>query len=119
MNIGQLHRYGEWHALRGGLGWWLIGFLGFGRPVCHMRGRHTIGVFAGAEESATCSWCRQKLGLVTYRKGPKAIPPPGEPLPVTFESAVHEGLLAGTLPKSSNDFPGYTPSILFDKPDGG
>ena len=111
MKLGQVHRYGEWHALRGGFGWWLIGLLGFGRPVCHMRGRHTIGVFAGGEELATCSWCRQKLGLMTYRKG---TPPPGEP--ATFEGAVHEGLLAGTLPKPSNDFPGYTPSILFAEP---
>ena len=108
MKLGQVHRYGEWHALRGGFGWWLIGLLGFGRPVCHMRGRHTIGVFAGGEESATCSWCRQKLGLMTYRKG---TPPPGEPVAVVkFDHPV------GLDPEIT---PANLPSILFAEPDGG
>jgi len=115
MKLGQIHRYGEVHALRGG--WWLLArFFEYGRAICHTKGRRLYRRFDNGAEAVTCNWCRQKLGLVTYRKGPKAIPPPGEPLPVTFEGAVHEGLLAGTLPKPSNDFPGYTPRILFAEP---
>jgi hypothetical protein len=115
MKLAQLHRYGEVHALRGG--WWLLApFFDCGRAICHTKGRRLYSLFDNGAEAVTCNWCRQKLGLVTYHKGPKPIPPPDEPLPATFEEAVHEGLLAGTLPKSSNDFPGYTPSILFAEP---
>jgi len=112
MKLGQIHRYGEVHALRGG--WWLLArFFEYGRAICHTKGRRLYRRFDNGAEAVTCNWCRQKLGLMTYRKG---TPPPGEPVPVTFEGAVHEGLLAGTLPKPSNDFPGYTPRILFAEP---
>ena len=110
MKLAQLHRYGEVHALRGG--WWFLApFFERGRAICHTKGRRLYSLFDNGAEAVTCNWCRQKLGLMTYRKG---TPPRGEP--ATFEGAVHEGLLAGTLPKPSNDFPGYTPSILFDEP---
>jgi len=80
MKLAQLHRYGEVHALRGG--WWLLApFFDCGRAICHTKGRRLYSLFDNGSEAVTCNWCRQKLGLVTYRKGPKAIPPPGEPLP--------------------------------------
>jgi hypothetical protein len=77
MKLGQLHRYGEVHALRGG--WWALArFFERGRAICHTKGRSLYRRFDNGSEAVTCNWCRQKLGLVTFRKG---TPPPGEPLP--------------------------------------
>lgn len=111
MKLGQLHRNGEVHALR-----WAIPFLGIGQAVCHTRGLRVIGAWEVTRENnpgdyITCNRCRRKLNMMPLVKGPLPVSEP-----TTFEEAVHEGRLAGTLPKPSNDFPGYTPSILFAEP---
>ena len=104
MKMGCLHYRGEIHALRGG--WWLLArFFECGRAICHTKGRRLYRRFDNGSEAVTCNWCRQKLGLMTYRKG---TPPPGEPVAVVkFDHPV------GLDPEIT---PANLPSILFAEP---